>query len=44
MDESRRKLHSTGKVDDAVAVGTAAKDKLVAAMESLGMAVPEGMK
>jgi hypothetical protein len=33
-----------GKVNDAVAVGTSVKDKLVKAMEALGMAVPAGMK
>ncbi|MBN1474122.1 MAG: hypothetical protein JW914_05875 [Syntrophaceae bacterium] len=33
-----------GNVADAVTVGTAAKDKLVSAMETLGMTVPAGMK
>ncbi len=33
-----------GKVNDAVAVGTSVKDKLVKAMEALGMTVPIGMK
>ena len=33
-----------GKAADAVTVGTAAKDKLVSAMEVLGMTVPAGMK
>jgi len=33
-----------GKISDAVAVGTSIKDKLVKAMESLGMTVPAGMK
>ena len=33
-----------GKVNDAVAVGTAAKDKVVKAMEALGMTVPAAMK
>ncbi len=33
-----------GKINDAVAVGTAAKDKIVKAMETLGMTVPAGMK
>ena len=33
-----------GKVNDAVAVGTSVKDKLVTAMEALGMTVPAAMK
>ncbi len=33
-----------GKVADAIAVGTTAKDKLVKAMEALKMTVPAGMK
>lgn len=33
-----------GNAADAVTVGTAAKDKLVSAMEALGMTVPAGMK
>lgn len=36
--------YKAGKVADAVAAGTAAKDKLVAGMEALGMTVPAGMK
>lgn len=33
-----------GKINDAVAVGTSVKDKIVKAMETLGMTVPAGMK
>jgi len=33
-----------GEISDAVAVGTSVKDKLVKAMESLGMTVPSGIK
>ena len=36
--------YKAGKVADAVSAGTAAKDKLVAGMEALGMTVPAGMK
>jgi len=36
--------YKAGKISDAVSVGTSAKDKLVKAMESLGMTVPAVMK
>ncbi len=39
-----KETYKTGKVADAVKMGTAVKDKLVKAMETLGMTVPAGMK
>ncbi len=37
-------IYKTGKVADAIKMGSSVKEKLVKAMETLGMTVPAGMK
>ncbi len=39
-----KETYKTGKVADAIKMGTSVKEKLVKAMETLGMTVPAGMK